>query len=111
MLRHQRDHDLVVQAETGTGKTLAYLLPIIARIEELRRKSLRAVIVVPTRELAKQVADIAQQLAKQGRKRQKESPPLVVRRFVGEITQLRLNSLASDPPHVVVGTPRTVRWM
>jgi superfamily II DNA/RNA helicase len=52
-------HDLIGQARTGTGKTLAFGVPIVERINETPREkaSPRALIVVPTRELAIQVAD------------------------------------------------------
>jgi superfamily II DNA/RNA helicase len=52
-------HDLIGQARTGTGKTLAFGVPILERIHEAPREpaSPRALIVVPTRELAIQVAD------------------------------------------------------
>ena len=49
-------HDLVAAAQTGTGKTAAFLLPILARLLEGPR-ALRALILVPTRELAAQVED------------------------------------------------------
>lgn len=48
--------DLIGQAKTGSGKTLAFAIPIIERIDESLRKA-QAVIITPTRELAKQVAD------------------------------------------------------
>jgi len=47
--------DIVGSAQTGTGKTAAFLLPILQRIRERPRGSLRALILVPTRELAEQV--------------------------------------------------------
>jgi len=47
--------DAVVQSETGSGKTLAFVLPIAENINE---GSLKALIVVPTRELAKQITDV-----------------------------------------------------
>src|SRR5260370_38539958 len=52
-------HDLIGQARTGTGKTLAFGIPILERIHEAPREpsSPRSLIVVPTRELAIQVAD------------------------------------------------------
>jgi superfamily II DNA/RNA helicase len=52
-------HDLIGQARTGTGKTLAFGIPILERIHDAQREpaSPRALVVVPTRELAIQVAD------------------------------------------------------
>ncbi|GHF48192.1 superfamily II DNA/RNA helicase [Deinococcus metalli] len=51
--------DLIGRARTGTGKTLAFALPIIQTLEPSRERGRlpRAIIVAPTRELAKQVAD------------------------------------------------------
>lgn len=47
--------DLMCCAQTGTGKTAAFALPILHRIAGLPRSGLRAVVLVPTRELAMQV--------------------------------------------------------
>lgn len=47
--------DLIACAQTGTGKTAAFLLPIMARIAETERKDISALIIVPTRELAIQI--------------------------------------------------------
>ncbi|KIW70180.1 hypothetical protein PV04_02474 [Phialophora macrospora] len=52
--------DLCISAATGSGKTLSYVLPIIAAIKDLPGTKLRAVIVVPTRELVKQVRDLCE---------------------------------------------------
>ncbi|HET8713179.1 MAG TPA: DEAD/DEAH box helicase [Gemmatimonadales bacterium] len=48
--------DLIGSAQTGTGKTAAFVLPILQRLSEGKRGILRALILVPTRELAEQVA-------------------------------------------------------
>jgi len=47
--------DLIACAQTGTGKTAAFLLPIMNRIAETDRKDISALIIVPTRELAIQI--------------------------------------------------------
>ncbi|HEY6187869.1 MAG TPA: DEAD/DEAH box helicase [Pyrinomonadaceae bacterium] len=47
--------DLIGCAETGTGKTAAFLLPIIQRISERARPGIRVLILAPTRELASQI--------------------------------------------------------
>lgn len=51
--------DLIGRARTGTGKTLAFALPIIQNLEGSRERARlpRAIVVAPTRELAKQVAE------------------------------------------------------
>ncbi len=56
-------HDLVAAAQTGSGKTAAFLLPILARLLNGHR-ALRALILVPTRELAAQVEENAHQYSK-----------------------------------------------
>ncbi|EXJ61860.1 hypothetical protein A1O7_02290 [Cladophialophora yegresii CBS 114405] len=55
--------DLCISAATGSGKTLSYALPIIAALKDLPGRKLRAVIVVPTRELVKQVQDLCEACA------------------------------------------------
>jgi len=52
-------HDLIGQARTGTGKTFAFGIPILERLDQTPRENSapRSLIVVPTRELAIQVAD------------------------------------------------------
>ncbi len=47
--------DVVGSAQTGTGKTAAFLLPILQRLESGPRGTLRALVLTPTRELAEQV--------------------------------------------------------
>ena len=56
-------HDLVGAAQTGTGKTAAFLLPILARLLNGHR-ALRALVLVPTRELAAQVETNARDYAR-----------------------------------------------
>jgi ATP-dependent RNA helicase RhlE len=53
-------HDLLAGAQTGTGKTAGFTLPLLQRLqnsEPTGRNSVRALILVPTRELAAQVAE------------------------------------------------------
>src|SRR2546430_17628742 len=47
--------DVIGSAETGTGKTAAFLLPIIQKISERSRPGLRVLVLAPTRELALQI--------------------------------------------------------
>lgn len=56
--------DLVATAQTGTGKTLAFVLPIIHRLQELPSPyGIRAVILSPTRELALQIHETFAKMA------------------------------------------------
>src|SRR5471032_2296767 len=50
--------DLIATAQTGTGKTAAFLLPILHKLLHLPRGVTQALIVTPTRELAKQIEDV-----------------------------------------------------
>jgi len=52
-----RGHDVIACAQTGTGKTAAFLLPIIHRIiNSSQKEKIRALVIVPTRELAIQIS-------------------------------------------------------
>jgi ATP-dependent RNA helicase RhlE len=56
-------HDLIAAAQTGTGKTAAFVLPILSLLMEGHR-ALRALVLVPTRELAAQVETNARDYAR-----------------------------------------------
>jgi len=49
--------DLLACAQTGSGKTAAFLLPILHRLLERPRRTTRALILTPTRELAAQILE------------------------------------------------------
>src|SRR5262245_40304370 len=55
--------DLIATAQTGTGKTAAFLLPILHRLLSLPRGTTQALILTPTRELAQQIDDVCLGLA------------------------------------------------
>ena len=55
--------DVIGQAQTGTGKTAAYSIPVLSMIKPELKKP-QAVVLCPTRELAVQVADEIRKLAK-----------------------------------------------
>ena len=52
--------DVLAAAQTGTGKTLAFLLPVLHRMLERPRPGVSALVLLPTRELAAQVAQVAE---------------------------------------------------
>ena len=55
--------DLIGTAQTGTGKTAAFLLPILHQLLSLPRRTTQALIITPTRELAQQIDDVCLGLA------------------------------------------------
>ena len=57
--------DVLATAVTGSGKTAAFLLPILHRLKGKRRGTTRALVVAPTRELAAQIAEHLRDLAGQ----------------------------------------------
>ncbi len=92
-------HDLIGQARTGTGKTLAFGIPILQRIDETpggKRSAPRALVVVPTRELAIQVADDL-------RIASSRLGPRVVTVYGGRAYEPQIEALATAD--LVVGTP------
>lgn len=55
--------DLIGCAQTGTGKTAAFLIPLLQKISDSKTDSIRALIIVPTRELALQIDEQVQALS------------------------------------------------
>lgn len=92
--------DVVGQAQTGTGKTAAFALPILSRID-VQQRAPQALVLVPTRELAIQVAEAFQRYAS-------HMPEFhVAPIYGGQSYQPQLQSLRRGV-HVVVGTPGRV---
>ncbi|KAM0563250.1 hypothetical protein ACHAPJ_000968 [Fusarium lateritium] len=103
--------DIVAQAKTGTGKTIAFLLPLLQRmIEEdpslaskgarrdARADDIRGIVLSPTRELAEQIADEARRLVKH--------TGLVVQCAVGGTDKRgMLNQTRRQGCHLLVATP------
>ena len=93
-------HDLLGQAQTGTGKTAAFALPLLNNID-LSQKTPQLLVLAPTRELAIQVAEAFQSYARH----LKGFHVLPVYGGQGMDTQLRQ---LKRGVHVVVGTPGRV---
>ncbi len=91
--------DIIGQAQTGTGKTAAFGLPIIETISAAE-KSVKAIILTPTRELAIQVAEELASL--KGRKKLKILPV-----YGGQSMEMQIKNLRQGV-HIVVGTPGRV---
>ncbi|MFH1878348.1 MAG: DEAD/DEAH box helicase [Candidatus Omnitrophota bacterium] len=92
--------DIIGQAQTGTGKTAAFGLPLIENLKE-RSKLVQVLILVPTRELALQVAEEINSL--KGRKRLE-----IVAIYGGQSMDQQLRRLGKGVD-IVVGTPGRVK--
>ena len=92
--------DVLGQAQTGTGKTAAFALPMLARID-LQRRVPQTLVLTPTRELAIQVAEAFQRYA--AHLRDFHVLPI----YGGQDYGPQLHALRRGP-HVIVGTPGRV---
>jgi len=93
--------DLICQSKTGSGKTAAFMLPLLNRLKVTQRRT-QALILCPTRELCAQVA-------REARKLGRGQPDLQVIAVAGG-QPFRPQALALEHgAHIVVGTPGRVR--
>ena len=93
-------HDLLGQAQTGTGKTAAFALPLLSRLD-LSRREPQILVLTPTRELAIQVAEAFQTYARH----LKDFHVMPI--YGGQSYEVQLRQLRRGV-HVVVGTPGRV---
>lgn len=89
-------HDVIGQAQTGTGKTAAFGIPLIEKIDPLETK-IQALILTPTRELAIQVAE---EIGKIGKFKKIRSLPI----YGGQDITRQIRALKQHP-HVLIATP------
>ncbi|MBR2143571.1 DEAD/DEAH box helicase [Anaerovibrio sp.] len=97
MLRNGRD--TIVKAQTGTGKTLAFLLPIYDKIK-IQATTVQTIILTPTRELTIQISKVAAALDKVSGVRS-----LAI--YGGQDIERQKQKLGHCP-HVIIGTPGRV---
>jgi len=95
----QRGESAIGQSQTGTGKTHAYILPIINNIDSARQE-VQAVITAPTRELATQIHHEIGKIIKFSGEN-----PVTAKLFVGGTDKARAIEKLKTQPHIVVGTP------
>lgn len=93
--------DMLAQAQSGTGKTGAFVIGTLSRIDPQLSKT-QAIILSPTRELALQIADVAINIS--------SMMNINTRTLIGG-TQININELKNNPPHIIVGTPGRVTEM
>ena len=97
-------HDMLGRSRTGTGKTLAFALPLVQRLAEEQRRERpergrapRMLVLVPTRELAKQVGEVIQMLGRPHR--------MEVHTFTGGTPYPPQERALRNGIDVLVGTP------
>jgi ATP-dependent RNA helicase DeaD len=91
--------DIIAQAQTGSGKTLAFGLPMIERIDP-QRKHVQALVLTPTRELARQVGDVLSQVGR--------AANVKVTLLYGGVGYVPQEQALANGAQVVVGTPGRV---
>lgn len=89
--------DVIGQAQTGTGKTAAFGLPLLQKID-YSKKQIQALVISPTRELAIQTQEEIYKLGKE-----KRAKVQVV--YGGANISRQIKQLKNYPPHILVGTP------
>ncbi|HLL05976.1 MAG TPA: ATP-dependent RNA helicase DbpA [Myxococcaceae bacterium] len=89
--------DLIGQAQTGSGKTAAFALPILQKVR-LQQRQLQALVLCPTRELCAQVAGDFRRLGR------RMSGLQVLVLAGGQVIRPQLNALEKGA-HIAVGTP------
>lgn len=93
-------HDLMASAQTGTGKTAAFILPALSLLQEVhssKSRGPRILVLTPTRELAAQVNEAARKYGKYMRARTVS--------IVGGMPYPLQNKLLSQPLDILVATP------
>lgn len=94
------EQDIMASAPTGTGKTLAFLLPAVQRLLDFPRRkggSARILILTPTRELALQISEVAQQLT--------AGTPFIVGNIIGGVSYEEQEELITNKVDIVIATP------
>jgi ATP-independent RNA helicase DbpA len=94
-------HDLIAQAKTGSGKTAAFALPLLTKLN-LRNQSVQALVLCPTRELADQVTQEIRRLARF------EDNIKVLALCGGSAMRNQVTSLENGV-HIVVGTTGRIK--
>jgi len=89
--------DVIGQSATGTGKTLAYLLPLYQKIEVGKRET-QAIVLAPTHELAMQIFRQAQRLA------QNSAVPVTSVVIIGDVNISRQVDKLKEHPHLIIGS-------
>jgi ATP-dependent RNA helicase DDX56/DBP9 len=91
--------DILARSGTGTGKTAAYLLPILHNILRRNQRETSALILTPTKELASQVTKVAKSLAAHC------GDTVRVQNIAGKESAVVQRAQLAENPNIVVATP------
>lgn len=94
------DVDFIGQAQTGSGKTAAFVLPLLEKLD-FKSPALQAIILAPTRELANQINEEIQKLSA-------FEPIRSMSVYGGTSVGLQIKDFKSKRPQVIAGTPGRV---
>ena len=97
------DKDIIAVADTGTGKTHAFLIPILEKVDSSENRT-QAIITAPTRELAYQIHEFAKVMSE-------VDENLKVELVTGGMDRERMAERLKNNPHVVIGTPGRIKDM
>ena len=89
--------DLIGIAQTGTGKTAAFVLPILHKLMEGQRNGVRALIISPTRELAEQIYEVIRELGR--------NTGLTCTTVYGGVSMFQQNSRLETGIDIIVACP------
>ncbi|AGO13757.1 AaceriAGL112Cp [[Ashbya] aceris (nom. inval.)] len=99
----QTEHDVVARAKTGTGKTLAFLMPVFQRLLEAPPSdNVKAVVIAPTRDLAAQIFNEINEMRNANRKLRRFNAVVMMG---GSSRTESFRSLQRKRPNIVVATP------
>ena len=104
--KHIMDNrDIIACSSTGTGKTLAYLIPIINRLKS-NTHNIQAVVLVPTAELAIQVNNTLKDIFAHMDNTFSSVP------LIGDVNISRqIDSIKSNKPAIIIGTPNRIHQL
>lgn len=92
-----QNKNVVFESETGTGKTFAYLLPLVQNLENCKSNEDKIIILAPTYELASQIKLTASQVTS-----------LKASLFIGGTPIKRQIEVLKDKPQIIIGNPSRI---
>lgn len=97
LIPHMLDgSDIVAESPTGTGKTLAYVLPLLQKVDPSKKQT-QALVVVPSQELGMQIVEVFREWV--------SGTDITVAQLIGGANMQRQIETLKKKPTIVVGTP------